>query len=143
MTKIVNAYINCETGTWPNKSIRNFTLKNCLVGATIIVKNSDKEKWIYNGYGIAFDGNGTWSFGNGYARNVVIFGVDNNSSSFHTDNLKNNFLVLGEGDTFGINESPGALKKSLVLILLRQRQILLELHYSGDDSYLFVNREEI
>ena len=89
MTKIVNAYINCDTGTWPNKSIRNFTLKNCLVGATIIVKNSDKEKWIYNGYGIAFDGNGTWSFGNGYARNVVIFGVDNNSSSFHTDNLKN------------------------------------------------------
>ena len=36
--------------------------------------------------------------------NVVIFGVDNSSSS-HADNLKNNFLVLGEGDTFCINGS--------------------------------------
>ena len=43
-----------------------------------------------------------WSFGNDYTRNVIIFGVDNSSSS-HADNLKNNFLILGEGDTFGIN----------------------------------------
>ena len=40
-----------------------------------------------------------WNFGNGYARNVIIFGADNSSSS-HTDDLKNNFLSLGEGDFF-------------------------------------------
>ena len=28
--------------------------------------------------------------------------VDDNSLSFHTDNHKNNFLVLGEGPTDGI-----------------------------------------
>ena len=28
-----------------------------------------------------------WSFGNNFARNVVIFGLDNTSSS-HTDNKK-------------------------------------------------------
>ena len=33
------------------------------------------------------DGKGEWSFGNDYARNVVIFGVDN-SSSCQTDNQK-------------------------------------------------------
>ena len=32
----------------------------------------------------------------------MIFGVDNSSSS-HSDNRKNNFLVLGEGPTFRIN----------------------------------------
>ena len=57
---------------------------------------------MYNGYGIAFDGVGESSFNNGSARNVIIFNVDDNSSS-HADNRKNNFLVLGEGPTFGIN----------------------------------------
>ena len=47
---------------------------------------------------MAFDGEGFWSFDNGSARNVVIFGVGNSSSS-HTDNRKNNFLVLGEDPT--------------------------------------------
>ena len=51
-----------------------------------------------------------WSFGNDCARNVIIFGVDNSSSS-HADNRKNNFLVLGEVDTFDINGSFGAPEK--------------------------------
>ena len=37
-----------------------------------------------------FDGEGFWSFDNDSARNVVIIGV-NNSSSSHIDNQKNNF----------------------------------------------------
>ena len=49
----------------------------------------------------ASDGKDTLSFGNDYARKVVIFVVDNSLSS-HAENRKNNFLVLGVGDTFGI-----------------------------------------
>ena len=49
---------------------------------------------MYSDYKVAFDEAGSWSFGNGFARNVVIFGADNSSSS-HTHNLKNNFLNLG------------------------------------------------
>ena len=49
-------------------------------------------------------------FGNDLARNVIIFGVDNSLSS-HTDNLKNDFLILGEGPTFCINGSFGASEK--------------------------------
>ena len=50
------------------------------------------------------------------------FSADNSSSS-HSDNRKNNFLILGEGPTFGINGSFGSPeKKSLVLILLKKTQ---------------------
>ena len=51
-----------------------------------------KVKFNYNGWVIAFDGKGMCSCGNDFARNVIIFGADNTSSS-HTGNQKNNFLV--------------------------------------------------
>ena len=44
------------------------------------------------------------------------------SSSSHTDNQKNNFSVLGEGPTDGINVSTGAAEKKLVLTLVKQIQ---------------------
>ena len=50
------------------------------------------EKWVYSGYKIAFGGVDSWCFGDDFARNFLIFGVDNNSLS-HTDNCKNNCLV--------------------------------------------------
>ena len=105
----------------PKFLLRNFTLKNCLFGATDIIKNSDKETYLYSGYGIALNGRVEWSFGNDCARNVVIFGVDN-SSSPHTDNQKTEFLILDEGDTFGINGSFGDPEKDSVLILVKQEQ---------------------
>ena len=46
-----------------------------------MVKNSDEEKYIYSGYRIKFDNAGLWSFGNGSAKNVIISGIDNNSTS--------------------------------------------------------------
>ena len=50
-------------------------------------------------YRIAFDGKGSQTFNDNFARNVIIFGVDNSSSS-HTNNLKNDFLILGERKYF-------------------------------------------
>ena len=46
-----------------------------------MVKNSDEEKYIYSGYRKKFDNAGLWSFGNGSAKNVIISGIDNNSTS--------------------------------------------------------------
>ena len=77
-----------------------------LIGATNIVKNSNKEKFVYSGYGITFGSAGSWSFGNDFARNVVIFGVYNSSSS------DNNFLILAESPTYGINGTFGSPKKT-------------------------------
>ena len=79
------------------------------------MKNNDRKKYMYCGYWIAFDLKESWSFADDFARNVIIFGVDNNSSS-HTDNLKNNFLILG--DALGINGSFGAPDKKMILILV-------------------------
>ena len=55
-TKIVNASIVYKLDVRPKVSLDNFKLKNCFFGATNIVKNSDKEKREYSGYGIAFSG---------------------------------------------------------------------------------------
>ena len=85
-TKIIHIYTINDLGYRTKNPNNNFVLTNCLFGATNIVKNSD----VYSGYEIAFDGTGSSSFGNDYARNVIMFGVDNNSS--HTDNRKNTFL---------------------------------------------------
>ena len=54
---------------------------------------------MYSGYGKAFDGKDEWSFDNGTAINVIIFGVDNSSSS-HSDNRKNNFFNIRSKSNF-------------------------------------------
>ena len=74
------------------------------------------KKWVYSSYVIIFDSAGSWNFADDFARNIVIFGVDSSSSS-HADNRKNNFLVLGEGPTFGSSEVFSDL-----LILVKQAQ---------------------
>ena len=51
-------------------------IETCLFGATSTVKIRDESKYIYSGYGIAFDGACSCSFGNAFAENIVIFGVD-------------------------------------------------------------------
>ena len=79
---------------WLRNPTNNFKFKYCLFGATNTVKNSDKEKYVYSGYGITFDSGGSWSSGNDFVRNVIIFGVDD-SSSTHSDNCNNDFIILG------------------------------------------------
>ena len=55
LMKIVNVYIVYDLDAWPRNPTNNFKFKNCLFGATTIVKNNDKEKYVYNRYGITFD----------------------------------------------------------------------------------------
>ena len=98
MYKIVNIYTVYDSDAWPRGLTYNFKFKNCLFGAPNVVKNSDKEKYVYSGYRITFDSVVSWSFGNDFDKNIIIFGA-NNSSSPHSDNRKNNFLILSEGST--------------------------------------------
>ena len=76
-----------------------------------------KSRYVCSEHRITFDIAGSRSFDNDFGRNAIIFGVENISSP-HSDNPKNNFLILGEGPTYGINGSFGSPEKSLVLILL-------------------------
>ena len=87
VTKFANAYIVYDLVEWPNKFSQKFP---------ITTKNNDKSKWKYHGYGIAFNGAGLSHFGDVFARNVIMFGVDENSSSPHTNNHKKEFSVLDD-----------------------------------------------
>ena len=83
---------------------------------------------MYGSYGIAFDGACFCSFDNDFARNIVIFGVDNSLSS-HADNRKNNFLVLSEGPTDYINGSLGAAERKFSIIFSKAKiKLCLGLH---------------
>ena len=87
-----------------------------------------------------FGGAGSWSFDNDTARNVLIFGVDNRSSSY-VENRKNNFLVLGEGPTFRINGSFGSPEKNVSINFSKANiNLFLSSHYNAHNSYLFANR---
>ena len=90
LTKISNVYIVYDLAAMSKIPLKSFELKNYLFGVTNIIKISDKDKWVFGGYG----GADWWNFGNITARNVIFFGVDNSSSSY-VDNLKNGFLILG------------------------------------------------
>ena len=54
---------------------------------------------------------GSCSFDNGTISYVIIFGI-NNSSLSHSDNCKDNFEILDEGPTFGINGCFGSKGKT-------------------------------
>ena len=83
---------------------------------------------MYSGYGVIFDSEFSWSIDNGTAGKVIVFGVDNSSSS-HADNHKNSFSILGEGPTFGINGSFGSPEKSLVLTKYYLLVISISINY--------------
>ena len=95
LSKIVNTYIIYDLDDFPRnptnsfkfrncligatnvvKNSNSFRFKNCLIGATNVVKKSGKEKYVYSAYGTTFDSASSWSFGNDFARNVIIFGFD-------------------------------------------------------------------
>ena len=44
LTKILNVYIAYYSDAWPRNPTNNFKFKIGLLGATIIVRKSDKEK---------------------------------------------------------------------------------------------------
>ena len=121
--KIVNVYIVYDLDAWPRIPTNNFKFKNCLFGATSIVKNSDKEEYVKSGCGITFDSAGSWSFNNDSYWNVIVFGVGSSSSS-QADNCKNNLLMLGEGPTCVIN---GSFDNKLAAFSQQRKKIILVL----------------
>ena len=73
----LNLYIVYKLNNWPRNPTNNFLLKNCLFVTVKLLRITVKCKFIYNDQRIAFDGQVSCSFGNDFARNLVIFGVDN------------------------------------------------------------------
>ena len=99
--KILNIYINYELDKICIKT--SPTVVTCLFGAVSLTKNNDNDKEKYSGYGIGFDREDVYSFGNGFGRNVIIFGA-NMSSCFRVGNKRKDILILGKGPTQGLGE---------------------------------------
>ena len=106
---VVNIYIVHEISK--NYNISSYpVLENCLFGAVSLTKHVDINRYKYSGYGIGFDRKGEFSFGNGFARNVIILGADM-SSSVHANNRIKNILVLGKDFVQGLENTTIYLEK--------------------------------
>ena len=80
------------------------TLAADVVAAVSITKNADIDKNKYPRYGIGFDRSSVYFLPDrSFDRNVVIFGVDMNSS-VHVDNKGRDILTLGKDPTQGLGE---------------------------------------
>ena len=131
----------------------SFTIKIELFGAMQITKiATDNTKDNYKGYGICFDERN--QFGHtitegGFThttngRNVLLFGADM-SFSVHATNRANHIYLMGDGLMQGINDTTIYVEKNYYIIFMDPgKKFVLNLHYNGDNSYLFVNgRQEL
>ena len=141
--KVVNLYVVYEiTGFYSTSN--NPRLANALFGAVKLTKNADIDKYKYFGYGIGFDGHDYFSHpSGGTGRNVIIFGVDMNSSS-KIDNKGKDILILGKGPTQGLGEHLLSAGKMYTVNFTKvNTKFCLSSHYNGANRYLFVNGKEI
>ena len=145
--KIVKIYIVYEiirTANINGNRNNNLTVQNALFGEVSFTKNAEVDKYKHSGYEIAFDRTGSFSFpGGGYGQNLIIFGADMNSS-INVDNKGKDILVLGIGPTQGLGEHSLTAEKMYSINFNKDNtKFCLSLHYSGANSYLFVNGTEI
>ena len=106
-----------------------------------MTKNADINKYRYFGHAIGFDRKTSFSFSIG-GQNVIIFGVDM-SSSVHVGNKEKDILILGNGPTQGLEHTLTAEKMYTINFTVTKKTFCLSLHYSGANSYLFVNGTKI
>ena len=65
------------------------------------------------------------------------------SSSAHIDNKKKDILVLEKGPRQGLKHTLTAEKMCSIIFTVTKKKFCLRFHYSGANSYLFVNGTEI
>ena len=110
-----------------------------MFGTFKLVRNAIKSKFIFNSWGKEFVGEDSQSFDNYFAKNLLIFGVDN-SSSYHADNWKSNFLAFDTGPTD--NDTTGSAEK-IGLPFKADTKFCVSSNCNGDESYLYANKTEI
>ena len=100
-----------------------------MFGAVTLAKNADINKYKYSGFGIGFDRRGSFSFGNGVGRNVIIFGVDM-SLSTKIDNRTKDILIFGKGPTQGLERTLRAEKMYSINFTEYNKTFCVSLHYN-------------
>ena len=142
--KIINLYIAFEIKSSPFYTEDGFTFRNPLFGATKLTTNPAPDKYSHSGYGISFNIRGSFSLPNGgFGKNVMILGADT-SSSVRIYNIKKETLIIGEGQTQGLDDTTGTAEAEYSINFTEQgKKFCLSLHYNGSNSYLFVNEVKI
>ena len=141
---VINIYCVYSLERITNLRNTDYTMQNALFGGVKITKDStDTSKHKYEGYGICFDEGGTFSVGNiNNDRNVIIFGVYENSV-VHSNNNTNNIYVMGDGIVQGIADTTLYAEKTYSQnFTAPDKKFVLSLHYNRDNSYLFVNSKQ-
>ena len=76
-------------------------------------------------------------------KNVIIFGADM-SSYMQVDNKGKHIFILGEGPTQGLDDTTlTAEAKYSINFTQSGKRFVLSLHYSGSNSFLFVNATKV
>ena len=137
---IVIFYISYEIDTLSRDLNTDFTQGNCLLGAVILIKNVDADKYKYSGCRVGFNLCSQFSWKDGSCgENVIFFGIDM-SLFVHVDNKKEDILVIGEGPTQALDSTTiTAEDKYPINFTESGKRFLLSLHYNGNNSFLFVN----
>ena len=109
-----------------------------------MTKIADTGKYKYQGHGIGLNLSGIFSHPDGRnGKNVIIFGVDMTNSK-HANKKTKDVLVLGHSLIQKINDATiYAEKMHSSNFTVATKTFSLSLHYSGDDSYLFVNGKKV
>ena len=144
---VMNIYIVYSLDTISNTTNTDFTAQNCLFGAVEIAKDVNTSHYKYVGYEICFDEGSNFSIGNiTNGKKLIILGR-NASYLSHTNNRKNNIIVLGRDFIQGFTSDGTAnaiyLEKNYKINITEpNKKFVLSLHYNGEDSYLFANGVE-
>ena len=104
---------------------------------------TDTDKYIYSGYGLAFDSTGQFSHPQGGRARNIIFGVDL-SNSVHATNKTQNILILGHGLIQKVNKATIYAEKMYSSKLRVENKIFcLSLHYNDDNIYLLMVKKSL
>ena len=112
-----------------------------LIWSSSLTKNGYIDKYKYFEYGVGFDRKGTFSYpGIEVDRNVIIFGVDMNSST-KIDNMEKDISILGKGSTQGLEHTLSA--KKCINFTEKDKKFCLSLHYNRVNIYLLMAKKFI
>ena len=76
-----------------------------MFGAVKLTRNANPDNSSYSEHGIEFESRALFSVPNSdWGKNVIIFGVDK-SSSVHANNKNKDTLILGKGQTKGLDNN--------------------------------------
>ena len=135
-TKGVNLHILFGLNTWSRGLNANFALGNYLSGGLKLMKNADPDKYKYSGYDIGFNSCLQFSWIDGsWGKNVIIFGVDNNSS-VHIDGKNKNILALSNELAQGLyNTAITVEDKYLINFTESGKRFVLSLYHNRSNSF--------